>query len=237
MQTDKTARERFDSLAKDYDRGLFAGTERTSVRRFAALWSLAGSIAPSGPGRILEIGSGTGMYTRLLSASYPEAFWVGTDVSGAMLAQAGARLKGSRVRLVQAGAEALPFLSAGLDLVFSFACLHHIKNSEAVFVEVHRVLKPGGHFFMMEPNPLNPVNIFLGLARPHERGMLVSSPGRWIPSAGRAGLALVGLKSGAFFPSWPRCCWGIYDTVEPALEKFWLTRRFALFYFYAFKKL
>ena len=233
----KMIKEKFDDLAKDYDRAFFAGTARTSTKRFEIIKSLAKYVIPvNSSNKILEIGSGTGMYTRLLAAFYQRSLLVSTDLSGHMLEQAASRLKTSPVKFVQSNAEALPFLKESFDAVFSFSCLHHIKNSEHVFAETQRVLKEGGHFFLMEPNPLNPVNVFLGLIKPHERGMLWSYPSKWIKQARQSALTLVALKSGSFFPSWPQCCWAIYDKVEPALEDFWLTKKCALFYYYAFKK-
>lgn len=49
-----------------------------------------------------------------------------------------------------APAERLPFAAATFDLVFSRSTIHHVQRP-AVFEEIHRVLKPGGLMFILEP--------------------------------------------------------------------------------------
>lgn len=46
----------------------------------------------------------------------------------------------------------LPFADAQFDLVISLWVLEHVENSERVFNEVSRVLKPGGVFAFVTPN-------------------------------------------------------------------------------------
>lgn len=47
-------------------------------------------------------------------------------------------------------AERLPFADDSFDLVFSRSTIHHTSRP-AVFEEIHRVLRPGGVFWMLEP--------------------------------------------------------------------------------------
>ena len=56
------------------------------------------------------------------------------------------------VRAVEGNLEALPFPDASFDLVMSRSVLEHLEHPEAVFREVSRVLKPGGHFVFLIPN-------------------------------------------------------------------------------------
>ena len=53
----------------------------------------------------------------------------------------------------------LPFDDACFNLVTAACVYHHVEPRErhALTAEIHRVLKPGGVFCMLEHNPLNPV--------------------------------------------------------------------------------
>lgn len=59
----------------------------------------------------------------------------------------------------------LPFEDNTFNLVYSRFVLEHIENPTNVYNEVYRVLKPGGHFFMLTPNLYNPA-IFLNFLLP-----------------------------------------------------------------------
>jgi len=49
-------------------------------------------------------------------------------------------------------AEQIPYPVNSFDLVFSDNVLEHLEHPHEVFVEVHRVLKPGGIFLVKTPN-------------------------------------------------------------------------------------
>lgn len=57
--------------------------------------------------RILEVGCGTGVYTRLLCDRYPEAHIMATDISELMLGVARKRLHGKRVKFLTADGDLL----------------------------------------------------------------------------------------------------------------------------------
>ena len=67
-----------------------------------------------------------------------------------------ARLAAAGVEVRATSADDLSFLEAGaVDTVFTSNFLEHLPSKEMVgrvFFEVHRVLKPGGHFVLMGPN-------------------------------------------------------------------------------------
>jgi len=50
---------------------------------------------------------------------------------------------------VQADARYLPFAEDSYDLVYSSGVLHHSPNIEKSISEIHRILKPGGHAYIM----------------------------------------------------------------------------------------
>lgn len=98
-----------------------------------------------GYGRVLDIGGGSGMVSRVLSAA-PGTECVCIDISRAML-------KHSPVSAVQADALNLPFRDGAFDLVVAAAFFHHLPGNEPrLLEECRRVLKPGGRLVGYDPN-------------------------------------------------------------------------------------
>lgn len=103
------------------------------------------------PMLILDLGAGTGYFSRLLldCGHVPIAM----DFSANML-----RLGGGAYELpwlLQAAAPPLPFRDECLDAVVANGLLHHCKAQGALAEtvgEVHRVLKPGGLFLLYDRN-------------------------------------------------------------------------------------
>ena len=57
------------------------------------------------------------------------------------------------VEFIMAGAEDLPFPDESFDVAFMFKSLHHVplELMDQALLEIHRVLKPGGHAYISEP--------------------------------------------------------------------------------------
>ena len=101
------------------------------------------------PGRILDVGAGTGGCTVALAERYPQAQVVALDLAPAMLGRARGRLSGWRRwrrghGFVCADAAALPLQAASVDLVVSNLTLQWCPDLPATFGEFRRVLRPGG---------------------------------------------------------------------------------------------
>jgi ubiquinone/menaquinone biosynthesis C-methylase UbiE len=56
------------------------------------------------------------------------------------------------IELVQAGLESLPLQDASIDLAYSVSVMEHLREPEAVYREIYRVLRPGGRFLFLTPN-------------------------------------------------------------------------------------
>jgi len=98
-----------------------------------------------GRGRILDLGGGSGMMSRLFMHS-PETDCVCLDISHKLL-------KYSPVPSVQADAFNLPFGDSSFDLIVAAAFLHHLPNKEVELLkECYRVLVPGGSLVGYDPN-------------------------------------------------------------------------------------
>jgi len=98
-------------------------------------WLLQGF---SGSGSVLELGCGTGHFTRWLSDEGLAA--VGLDLSAAMLAEAQA-LDG--VPLVQSDARRLPFADGAFDLTAFITTLEFLGRPREALVEALRVARHG----------------------------------------------------------------------------------------------
>lgn len=109
------------------------------------------------PQDILDLGCSVGMSTFALQELYPEANLTGLDLSPYFLAVANyrARERGLRVKWVHAAAEATGLNDASFDLVSACLAFHEIpeKAAKEIFVEARRLLRPGGHFAIMDMNP------------------------------------------------------------------------------------
>ncbi len=102
---------------------------------------------------ILEIGCGTGYFTRELTRRGADI--VAIDVSPDLLEIAKAKYSAPNVRYEIQNACALTYADAMFDSVVGSSILHHLEIEEALR-EIYRVLKPGGTIYFTEPNMLNP---------------------------------------------------------------------------------
>jgi SAM-dependent methyltransferase len=117
---------------------------------------IADWIAWTGHGRILDVGGGAGMVSRLVK-DQPDTFVSCVDISAEMLRHA-------PVPAVQADGMQLPFPTDTFDLVVAAAFLHHLPGLESqVLAECHRVAVPGGRVIGYDPNGWSLQNrIFMG---------------------------------------------------------------------------
>ena len=172
--------QNFHPIACTYDR--FACVEQAIGTRL--LESL--DLMKINPTLILDLGSGTGHDAAQLAARYPKAQIVQLDLSASMLHAAHYRVSTpsevSTPRVADdylcADAEAIPLQSNSVDLVVSNALLPWLPDSEVIFREVRRVLKPGGLFLFSSfgPDTLKECNQVLSQMRMrtvHENALLM----------------------------------------------------------------
>ena len=114
-----------------------------------------GQLLPNRPVTGLDVGCGTGRYSRLLRAVLPDGSRLAAaDVSAAMLAQLKATNRGHALEVVPllAAAEQLPVRAASLDVVTAFNCVHHFDLGPFLAAAA-RVLAPGGQLFIYTRTP------------------------------------------------------------------------------------
>jgi len=109
---------------------------------------LAQRIKSHAPRDVLETAAGTGVVTRALAATLPEATSItATDLNEPMLVQARTHLAGkSEIKWQQADALALPFGDASFDIVACQFGVMFFPDKIKGYSEARRVLKPGGRF-------------------------------------------------------------------------------------------
>ena len=116
----------------------------------AALMRVEGG---AGAARLLDIGCGTGAFLREIKRNWPRLSVTGLDLSAPYLALARRALRDwSRVSLVEAPAEAMPFDAGQFDIVTSIYLFHELPASvrRLVVDEIRRVLKPGGTLILLD---------------------------------------------------------------------------------------
>src|SRR5262245_41329135 len=103
---------------------------------------------------VLEIGCGTGELLIAIKKKHPDVIVVGLDPDPKALARAKRKFVKERVeiQLDKGFSDKLPYASASFDRVLSSFMFHHLKEDEkkGTLVEVHRVLKPGGLFYLLD---------------------------------------------------------------------------------------
>ncbi|MBI4198900.1 MAG: class I SAM-dependent methyltransferase [Chloroflexi bacterium] len=100
--------------------------------------------------RVLDCGCGVGWGTAMLAEA---ARWtVGVDMAEPVVRYARERYGHPRLTYVAMDVTRLAFPAGTFDLVVSIEVFEHIADSEAFLVELHRVLRPGGHVVLSTPN-------------------------------------------------------------------------------------
>ena len=158
----RRVREMFATIASRYDllNHLLSGNIDKRWRRRLAK-TLYATLAPSvmGEARILDVACGTGDLSFTLFES-GEARIVGIDFCRPMLqiATSKASRLGFEVPFIEGDALSLPFSDHSFEAATIAFGLRNLTNLEAGFMELFRVLKPGGRVVVLEfSKPTTPI--------------------------------------------------------------------------------
>lgn len=159
MSTSRQQREQlhFDALASATGEIWWGSTTYAGEQRLQRRSRLVARQLMAAPGAsVLELGCGTGSFTRFLLESLPQVHLTACDISPVTIERIAERY-GSHpnTRFLAADACSLSLPPASFDAVVGNSVLHHLPLLAALN-EVRRVLKPGGRFWFSEPNMLNP---------------------------------------------------------------------------------
>jgi SAM-dependent methyltransferase/uncharacterized protein YbaR (Trm112 family) len=166
---------------------------------------------------VLDAGCGHGRYLRAFAELGATA--VGVDLGeGPRLA--GVPMDDPRIHVVQGDVLGLPFRDGTFDLAFCDGVLHHTPDPRRGFLELARVVKPGGAVYAWlypREGPLR--EAVMGTAR----AVTVRLPGpvlRWLCFAIAPLTAGVRSYSGTRFPraTWGECAQVVHDWLAPRLQ-------------------
>jgi len=132
----------YDQIAPHYDRGIspFQRWFLNDMRR-KVLQALPQDA------HILELGAGTGLNFQHYSTS---AHGVATEPSAEMLRVARTKERPRSLVLIQSCAEQIPFADASFDAAFATLVFCSVESPKQGFLELKRVVKPGGTVVLLE---------------------------------------------------------------------------------------
>ncbi len=166
---------------------------------------------------VLDAGCGHGRYLRAFADLGATA--VGVDVGEGPL-HAGVPTDDPRIHLVQGDVLRLPFRDGVFDLAFCDGVLHHTPDARRGFLELARVVRPGGAVYAwLYPEEGAVREAFFGAAR----AVTTRLPGpvlRTLCFAIAPLTALVRSYSGTRFPqaTWAECAQVVHDWLAPRLQ-------------------
>ena len=142
----------FDAIAGRYDllnHLLSAGIDRRWRRRAIRSLSLAGRES------VLDVCTGTAdLAIAAHAATPPAARAVGVDFAGAMLRVGREKIRrrglDAAIALVRGDATRLPVAAQSVDAVTMAFGIRNVDSTQGACDEIHRVLKPGGRFAILE---------------------------------------------------------------------------------------
>ncbi|MCZ8519735.1 MULTISPECIES: class I SAM-dependent methyltransferase [Paenibacillus] len=141
----ESVKKLFDAVAGDYDR------QRSQlIPCFDEFYGMALSLVESADAspRILDLGSGTGLFSGFVYQKYPNAHFTLIDVSENMLEGARSRFgDAANVTYVVADYSDYSFTEQ-YDIVISSLSIHHLTHAakKQLFRTIHQTLKDGGIF-------------------------------------------------------------------------------------------
>ena len=119
---------------------------------------LALELLGPGPGRIVDIGSGPGVFSsELLTRGFRV---VEVDVSLEMLRESRRRIesdsreRGRRIRFVEGSLPGLPLAAGAFDAALCIGVLAYVRDPSESIREIRRILKPGGLVVLQVSNAL-----------------------------------------------------------------------------------
>jgi ubiquinone/menaquinone biosynthesis C-methylase UbiE len=144
------ATHEFTRWSETYDRSilqwlLFGPSHRALIKRIKA-------VLGDRPGRILDIGCGTGVFAAKIRQALPRVQVWGIDLVSGMLTKGTERWRrhSGWIQPVQGDSERLPFPTDTFDVVTCANSFHHYPHQDRAVVEMHRVLRPSGRLMLVD---------------------------------------------------------------------------------------
>jgi ubiquinone/menaquinone biosynthesis C-methylase UbiE len=153
MTNDELIRHHYEKVAESQGASPCSTMEDATIReREAALiLETLGRAGAGGPLDVLDLGCGNGYMLGRVIEAYPRHRYWGLDFSEHLLAIA--RSRGMACDLGLGDARDLPYEDGAFDFVYTERCLINLLDASQQLLaleEVHRVLRPGGYYLMIE---------------------------------------------------------------------------------------
>lgn len=129
-------------VAASFSRAAASYDSVAALQRAVGVTLLDKLPADLAPERWLDLGSGTGHFSRVLAARFAGASGMAMDIAEGMLRHA--REQGGAQYHVAGDAERLPLADGSVDLLFSSLAVQWCGQFGSVLSEAGRVLRPGG---------------------------------------------------------------------------------------------
>lgn len=100
--------------------------------------------------KILEIGCGNGIGTRLIHEYFQPSEFVATEYDESLVEITQQKVKDLNILVEQADATKFRFANNEFDAVIGLSVIHHIPNWEEALDELHRIIKPNGLLIIKE---------------------------------------------------------------------------------------
>ncbi|MDA8125010.1 MAG: class I SAM-dependent methyltransferase [Deltaproteobacteria bacterium] len=178
-------RQRFDDWPERYDRWFATPVGKAVLSYERAL--VLDMLQPAAGDRLLDAGSGTGIFTRAFLAAGARV--TGVDIAFPMLRRAAEQ---TAFPAVVADMQALPFVDGFFDKTVSVAALEFIADEKRAVAELFRVTKAGGIVVVATLNSLSPWAVRRLEKARHDRSSIFSqvwfrSPRQLLEAAPLAG--------------------------------------------------
>lgn len=121
---------------------------RYGDQRLRPALDLLAQVGSAAPGRVVDLGCGTGQLCALMKQRWPAAEVLGLDASEHMLAAARSEYPGCRFEAAEIGHWAP---SAQFDVIYSNAVLQWLPDHPVLLPRILRGLKPGGWLAVQMP--------------------------------------------------------------------------------------
>lgn len=152
-------RAMFEHIASFYD-----GTNKILSLGLDGYWrrKAVEYLRPAPESHYLDVGCGTGDVAIEILRAAENVMVTGIDPSSAMLAVGRKKVSeaglNNNIRLIDGDALDIPFQNSSFDGAITSFCIRNVPYRLRAVKEIHRVIKPGGRFIILElTEPLGPI--------------------------------------------------------------------------------
>jgi len=145
MKIESNSEKQYNDFARDFQR---ADEQFPDITRPLIYELIEPSLLPGSS--LLDLGCGYGKDIQYFQKEGFEA--CGIDISSEMINLAKKIVP--QAHLTQASFDKLPYGDESFDIVFSRYAIQHSHNTEQVFREIYRVLKPRGYLIFLVTHPM-----------------------------------------------------------------------------------